>query len=241
MKYLEERKFETRYNEEQWEIILLDNNQLSFRRKDTSDDAKVISISSDEIVEQVSDHEFLTISNSLKNEEEREMVVLNFDVSEDEDEDVHYQRFTHCYALSDDLLFFKNERCEQEGCYAVYSIKAGGNLKAFEWLSKGYDIEAVKLSDDVNVEKSGLHVTRTIASDQANDYVQFVVDPVTFQPISEVHSTLRDKYMAVQSKEEVENIIREDEQYKEVVDLYSSEINDYSRDKAKEKLLSNIG
>lgn len=239
MKLLEERKFETRYNEEEWEITLLDDNRLSFRKKGVDGDAKIVSIAPDEIVEQVSDHEFLTISNSSKREdEEREMVVLNFDVPEDEDVDVHYQRFTHCYALSDDLFLFKNEkRSEEEGRYAVYSIKAGGNLKTFEWLSKGYDIDAVKLED----ERVVLHVTKAIASEQANDYVQFVVDPVTFQPISTVHSTLRDKYMDVQSSEEVENIIQEDLQYKEVVDLYSSEMNDYSRDKAKEKLLSNIG
>ena len=166
------------------------------------------------------------------------MVVLNFDVPEDEDVDVHYQRFTHCYALTDDLLLFKNEkRSEEEGRYALYSIKEGGNLIDFEWLSNGYDIDAVKLDD----ERTCLHVTKTIASEQANDYVQFAVDPITFQPISKVHSTLRDKYMDVQSSEEVENIIQEDLQYKEVVDLYSSEMNDYSRDKAKEKLLSNIG
>ena len=239
MKYLEEREFETKYDEKEWEITLLEDNRPYFRRKGTSDDAKTIFVPSDEIIEQVSDHEFLTISNSSKRDsEEREMAVLNFNVPEDEEVDVHYQRFTHCYALTDDLLLFKNEkRSEQEGRYAVYSIKAGGNLKAFEWLSKGYDIEAVKLADD---EQIGLHVTKTIASDQANDYVQFVIDPVTFQPISKVHSTIRGKYMTVQSKEDVETIVMEDEQYKEVVDLYSSEINDYSREKAKEKLLSNI-
>lgn len=237
MKYLEERKFETKYNEEQWELTVLENNQLSIRNKATLADARIISISPDEIIEQISDYEFLTISNSSKSAgEEREMVVLNLTVSEDEDMDVHYQRFTHCYALTDNLLLLKNEK---RGSCAVFSIRDGGNITAFDWLSKGYDIDAVNLSDDVNEDKIVLHVTKTIASDKANDYVQFVVDPVTFQPISKVHSTIRDKYMAVQSKEDVETIIQEDSQYKKTVDLYSSEINNYSRDKAKEKLLSN--
>lgn len=181
------------------------------------------------------------------------MVVLNLNIPVSEDIDVHYQRFTHCYALSDDLLLFKNDKKKVIGnggeveeipeCYAVFSIKACSNLKDFEWLSKGYDITAINLSDDADENRVALFVTKTIKSksDKADDYVQFVVDPVTFQPMSEVHSTIRDKYILVQSKEDVEAIIQEDCECKPFVDFYSSEVAKFNRDKAKAKILSNIG
>ena len=75
-------------------------------------------------------------------------------------------------------------------------------------------------------------------SQQENDYVQFLVDPISFQPISCVYSTLRDQYISVQSREDVEAIIQEDYVYKSFIADYFSKVGDVQREKAREKLLS---
>lgn len=242
MKCLEERKFEAKYNKEQWEIKLLEGNQLSIRNKKTLDEPRIIFTSPDSILEQVSDNEFFMITSS-NDVEEKELVVLNLSVPEDDEIDVCYERFTHCYAISDDLLLFKNETRDAETgeleIYCnVYSIKEGGILEAFEWLSQGYGIDPMVISNDDNENKVVLHVIKTIEADKAINYVQFLVDPVTFQPISAVYSSLRRGNIAVRSKQNVESIIRDDSQYMRIFESYFSEESECIKDEAKGIVLS---
>ena len=144
MKYVEEGKFETKYNQEQWDLIVSDG-YLYFYNKNTLKKSCPIAVSSNEVIEQVSDYEFFMVSNQSV---EKELCVVNLSGLEDDELDVHYQRFEHCYSLSDDFLLFKDPNKTIK--YDVYSIKSRGNLKGFSWLSTGYDISAIDLSGDGN-------------------------------------------------------------------------------------------
>ena len=71
-----------------------------------------------------------------------------------------------------------------------------------------------------NEDNAVLLVTKTIEADTAVKYVQFLVDIFTFQPISKVYSSLREKQIAVQSKKAVESIIQDDSLYMRVLESY---------------------
>ena len=119
-----------------------------------------IAVSSNEVIEQVSDYEFFMVSDQSV---EKELCVVNLSGLGDDELDVHYQRFEHCYSLSDDFLLFKDPNKTIK--YDVYSIKSRGNLKGFSWLSTGYDISAIDLSGDGN-RNIVLYVEKKLESQQ---------------------------------------------------------------------------
>ena len=147
--------------------------------------------------------------------------------------------YENCYELSDDLMLFEIKRIsdyEQKQKkvkkYSVYSLKENKELESFDWLSNGYDVTPIKTDDD----KIVLHIIKELRSEQGNDYVQFLVDSQNYKPISAVHSTLRDSYIDVSTKEDVQKLIKEDVFNKKIVDSQLSNMSKQSKKQATEEL-----
>lgn len=160
-------------------------------------------------IEKISENEFFLISGLESGSKRLRRVKL----SEGQVTENYTIDFRTCYQLSDDLILFNQtyflnfEGKLYDHKSNIYSISQNQNIQDFEWLSNGYEVTPVKLEEE---NKVALHVMKTIESKYGNSYIQFLVDSTTFQPISEVHSTLRTDKVRVANKEEVEKVINED-------------------------------
>lgn len=188
-------------------------------------------------IEQISDNEFYLINYLASGNKE----LFREQISKEGAKTLYKKVYENCYELSDDLMLFEIRHLrssifptKEVKDYSVYSLKENNELESFNWLSSGYDVTPTKTDEG----KIVLHITKELVSDQGNDYVQFLVDSQNFEPISNVHSTLRDSYIDVSTKEDVQKIVKEDTINKTIVDSKLSSMSEQSKEQAAGELFS---
>ena len=108
-------------------------------------------------------------------------------------------------------------------------------LNNANWLD-GTFIKIYNSNENLNDTK--LYVEKEINSFKiGNQKLLFVVDPNTLEPISDCYSQLRDSFIKVDSKEDIEKTITEDKRYINIIEKQIDAIEKEHIQKSKEKLL----
>ena len=93
--------------------------------------------------------------------------------------------------------------------------------------------------DDDNSDEIKIYVEENLCSCILNNpKLLFTVDPNTLQPNSDCYSQLRDSYIKVSSKEDIESIRLEEQKYIRIIEKEMLEKEHEQLQKAKTKILS---
>lgn len=239
MNELSEKFFKMSLATNNWKLKQIDEFNYCFSKVTNNEENYNINVAYFQGVEQISTNEFLLAIRNANGTKGIRRIKLNDGKIE---ESYNKMCFSKCYQLNDDIMLFVEQNLTsyqsifQEKRYTAYSIKKNKELKQFEWLSTGFDISAIDLSNDKSKNNIVLFAIKKLESKYGDDYIQFRVNTKTFQPIDLLHSTLRENYIKVETKDDVLKIIDEDKKYKQIVDWYFS--GDNSRDTATKKILS---
>ena len=120
-------------------------------------------------------------------------------------------------------------------CGGIYSIKDNSMLEEANWL-KGTVIDIYK--DDENPEEIKLYLEKEIYSYRLNNpKLIFTVDPNTLQPNSDCYSQLRDSFIKVNSKEDIDKITAEEQKNIRIIEEQMRQKEKEQLQKAKQKVL----
>ena len=118
----------------------------------------------------------------------------------------------------------------------IYSIKENKLLEEAKWLNMAR-VDIYK--DDDNSDEIKIYVEENLCSCILNNpKLLFTVDPNTLQPNSDCYSQLRDSYIKVSSKEDIESIRLEEQKYIRIIEKEMLEKEHEQLQKAKTKILS---
>lgn len=182
--------------------------------------------------EQVTDDEFLIYRRASGDDFE----IARYKLQKSELTKLFSQIFSKFHFISDDRIMFTYwGKTGPYRCKGIYSIKDNSMLEEADWL-KGDIIDIYK--DDENPEEIRLYVEKVIFSYKFDDQkLIFTVDPNTLQPISDCYSQLRDSFIKVNSKDDIDKIKSEDEKYIKIIDEQIQQKEREKLKKVKEKIL----
>ena len=146
------------------------------------------------------------------------------------------KQFSNFYFISDDkLLFTYWGNSGPYRCSGVYSIEKDCLIEEANWL-KGAVIEI--LFDKENQKIVNLYIEKEIFSYALQrQKVLFTVDPNTLQPNSDCYSQLRDSFIKVTCKEDIDKIISDDEKSIKIIEEQIYQEKKEKLQKAKEKII----
>jgi len=138
------------------------------------------------------------------------------------------------YFITDDRILLVS--WANSGVYrssGIYSIKDNNYVEDGKWL----DGKVIELFDyDDNQNEVGLYVEEEIYSYKlGNSKLLFTVNPYTLQPNSDCFSQLRDGFIKINSKEDIDNIKLEERKKLELSKnrFIKKNMNNYKRQKKK--------
>lgn len=212
------RLYGTEIDKKRWEIVEFDNQYYhSYKLMDKKEKRNyylyhIIGI------EQVAENEFLVFVRAscdafkiVRYKSQNSKIYQLFD-----------KTFSQFYFISNDRIMFTNVTSGGSyHCCGIYSIKENKILEEAKWLCN----VSVEIYDD-NPDDIKLYVEEELASYRLhNPKLLFTVDPVTLQPNSECYSQLRDSYIKVSNKEDIESIKVDDRKYMSIIEdeMYQKE------------------
>ncbi len=164
-------------------------------------------------VEQVTDDEFLIYKRANRDEFE----IVRYKLQNSEFYKLFDKKIGDFYFISDDrIMFIYCANDTSYRCSGIYSIKENKLLEEAKWLKfNRVDI----YEDDDNPGKIKIYVEEELISYELNNPILlFTVDPNTLQPNSDCYSQLRDSYIKVSSKEDIERVKSEEQEYINIID-----------------------
>lgn len=121
-------------------------------------------------------------------------------------------------------------------CSGIYSVKDNKYLEEGKWLDRKL-VETHVSADDP--EKILLYVNETLFSSMlGNPKLVYSVDSETLEPTSLCYSQLRDSYIEITSKSDLDTIRYEDSKYISIIEKIMFQEEREQLQKAKEKILS---
>ncbi len=226
------------YDKKKWDLNQKLDGYYIFRRKDQENAFSgynrtyYILESLIQYISQVSDHDFLFIKPLSDGTKEMKRFSLA-----DVKMEVFRSYFRKAFPLSNDILLFEIGNREEILGYKAYSIKQNQLLDKFQWLSSGFDIVPMKDDESGHVT---LSVTKKLSSNQGEDYIQFLLDGSSFEPVSSVYSSLRGKDFSVQNVEDIQNLIYEDRKYIHLADRCLLDLSDTNRENTTHKMFAKL-
>lgn len=97
-----------------------------------------------------------------------------------------------------------------------------------------------EISTKIKDGKTFLYCLKKISSSYGEEYVQFLIDEENLQPALPVFSTLRNSFIDVEDLFDIERIIAEDIEYKEIIDAYFFNLHNIPRMQAEDILLTSF-
>lgn len=226
------RLYEAKVDGKRWKIVETDNKSYhTFKLFDTEKGETYI-LRNIIGVEQVAEDEFLVyrrVGGDL-------FEIGRYKVKNAKFHQVFSKRFSKFDFISDDRIMFSSwGNTGPYCCIGIYSIKENKILDEAKWLN-GAAVEIYEDSD--NPSKVKIYVEKKLISYKLdNPTLSFVVDPDTLQPSSDCYSELRDSYIKVSSKDDIESIKAEDEKYIFIIKEYMYQKERERLQKVKAKLL----
>ncbi len=229
------RLYDAKVDEKRWKVVKIDNGENNY------DSYKLVDKKNEEIYflnhiicfEQVTDDEFLVYRRANYDDFE----IVRYKLQESKFIELFAKRFSQFYFISDDRIMFTYwGNTGPYRCGGIYSIKNNSMLEEANWL-KGTAIDIYK--DDENPEKIKLYVEKEIYSYRLrNQKLIFTVDPNTLQPNSNCYSQLRDSFIKVSSKEDIDKIESEEKKNINIIEEQMCQKEKEKMQKAKEKVLA---
>ena len=226
------RLYGTKINNDRWDIIEIDNkNYHSYKLIDKKYNNTYF-LNHIIGIEQVTDDEFLVFKRVNFDDFE----IIRYKMINSQPINIFSKSFNRFSFITDDRILFSY--WGNTGPYrssGIYSIKDNTMLNNASWLD-GTFIKIYNTNENLNDTK--LYVEKEIISFKiGNQKLLFVVDPNTLEPISDCYSQLRDSFIKVDSKEDIEKTITEDKIYINIIENQIDAIEKEHIQKIKEKLL----
>ena len=176
-------------------------------------------------LEQVGEDEFLVYKRGLGDN----FRITRYQLKDSKINKLFDKEFSNFYFISDDRILFtyygNNGRYYFSG---IYSIKENKILEEAKWLDR----------TSIEVYGNELIVSYELSSFQlSNPRLLFTVNPDTSEPNQYCYSELRDTYIKVSSKEDIERIESEEEKYIRAIENIMYQEEKEHLKKVKEKLL----
>ena len=226
------RLYGTKVDEKRWKIVEIDSNDYHSYKLIDKDNEEIYFLNHIIGIEQVTDDEFLIYRRANYNYFE----IVRYKLQKSELMQLFSKRFSQFYFVSDDRIMFTCwGSVGPYRCTGIYSIKDNVMLEEAKWLD---DTIIDVYENDENPKKITLYVEDTLSSYILGNYkLLFTVDPKTLQPNSDCYSQLRDDFIKVSSKEDIENIKSEEQKRIMVIEEQLNRQKHNQIKKAKEKLL----
>ncbi|MBQ7239865.1 MAG: hypothetical protein IJS56_00325 [Bacilli bacterium] len=226
------RLYGTKINNDRWDIIEIDNkNYHSYKLIDKKYNNTYF-LNHIIGIEQVTNDEFLVFKRVNFDDFE----IIRYKMVNSQPINIFSKSFNCFSFITDDRILFSY--WGNSGPYrssGIYSIKDNTMLNNANWLD-GTFIKIYNSNENLNDTK--LYVEKEINSFKiGNQKLLFVVDPNTLEPISDCYSQLRDSFIKVDSKEDIEKTITEDKRYINIIEKQIDAIEKEHIQKSKEKLL----
>lgn len=219
-------------DENRWEVIETDKDYYnSYKLKDKKK-GFYYSLSGIIGFEQVTEDEFLVYNRVSYDDFE----IARYKLQGNKRIKAFSKQFSNFYFISDDkLLFTYWGNSGPYRCSGVYSIEKDCLIEEANWL-KGAVIEI--LFDKENQKIVNLYIEKEIFSYALQrQKVLFTVDPNTLQPNSDCYSQLRDSFIKVTCKEDIDKIISDDEKSIKIIEEQIYQEKKEKLQKAKEKII----
>ena len=226
------RLYEAKVDEKRWKIVETDNENYHTY--------KLIDKEQDEIyffyhiigLEQITEDEFLVYRRSSYDYFEIARCKLqNSKISK-----LFSEQFSRFHFISDDRIMFTSwGRTGPYRCSGIYSIKENKMLEETEWLNG----TAIEVYQDEDKGEQKLYVEKEISSYKLhNPKLLFTVNANTLQPDSTCYSELRDSYIEINSKEDIEKLEKEEQKYARIIEeeLFKQELKQLHEAKEKIKI-----
>lgn len=228
------RLYDAKVDKKRWKVVKIDNG------KDNYDSYKLVDKKNEEIyyfryiigLEQVSENEFLVFRRANYDDFE----ISRYKLQESEFIKTFSKRFSQFYFISDDRIMFTYwGNTGPYRCGGIYSIKDNSMLEKANWI-EGTVIDIYK--DDENPDEIKLYVEKEIYSYRLNNpKLIFTVDPNTLLPNSDCYSQLRDSFIKVSSKEDIDKIESEEQKNIKIIEDQMFQKEKEQLQKAKQKVL----
>lgn len=228
------RLYDAKVDENQWKVVKINNGDDSY------DSYKLVDKKNEEIyyfryiigLEQVSDDEFLIFKRANYDG----FKIARYKLQKSKYIELFSERLSQFYFISDDRIMFTYwGNTGPYRCGGIYSIKDNSMLEEANWL-KGTAID-IYINDE-NPDEIKLYVEKEIYSYRLkNQKLIFTVDPNTLLPNSDCYSQLRDSFIKVSSKEDIDKIESADKKYINIIEEQIEKMEKEQLQKAKEKVL----
>lgn len=226
------RLYDAKVDQKRWKIVETDNKNYHSYKLIDKEKEEIYFLNHIIGIEQVTDDEFLVYRRANYDDFE----IIRYKLQESKLIQLFNKKFSQFHFISDDRIMFTYwGNTGPYRCNGIYSIKGNKMLEDAKWLD-GAAIDVYK--DDNNPEKIKLYVEDEITSCcLGNQKLLFNVDPDTLQPNSVCYSELRDSYLKVANREDIERIKAEDQKKIEIIGKIFFQQEQEQLKKAKEKVL----
>ena len=214
------RLYGIKADEKRWEFIEIDNTNYHIYKLIDKEKKDVYYFNNVIGIEQVALDEFLVY---------RKVNYEDFEISryklQNSTFDILFtKRFNQFHFINDDRIMFTYwGNTGPYRCSGIYSIKDNKILEEAKWLD-GTSITVYNDSENSNQIK--LYAEEEISSYKLNNpKLLFTINPNTLQPNSDCYSQLRDSFIKVSTKEDIENIKLEEQKTIRIIEeqLYQKE------------------
>ena len=224
------RLYEIKVDEKRWKVVETDNKNYHSYKIVDKEQEEIYFLNHIIGMEQVTEDEFLVYRRA--NYDYFEIVrckLQNSVVSR-----LFSKSFSKFNFISDDKIIFSSwGKTGPYRCNGIYSIKENKMLEDTKWLNEA----AIEIYQDEDSDEKKLYAEKEIISYRLhNPKLLFTVNPDTLQPGQYCYSELRDSYIEVHNKEDIEALTEEEKKYVRIVEdeLFQQELNQLHE--AKEKL-----
>lgn len=202
------RLYDVRIDQRRWKAIEVAGKSYHSYRVIDNDNNDMYFLSCIIGMEQVADNEFLV----YRRYDTDHFQILRCVFTSRNERVIFSKTFSKFEFLDDDKILFQDYNNRGSYYYGgIYSIKENKLLEETEWLK--YTPVEVEKDEDGNIF---LYVEKELDSSVLDPKsVLFTVDPKTLKPTGTCYSELRDEYIAVNSKEDIDKIVKADEKKNE--------------------------
>lgn len=226
------RLYETKADEKRWKIVEIDKENYKSYKLIDKENEEIYFLNHIIGFEQVTDDEFLVFRRTNYADFE----IVRYKLQNSKFIKLFSKSFNQFYFISDDRIMFTYwGNTGPYLCGGIYSINDNSILEEADWLI-GDDIEIYK--DDEKTDEIKLYVKKKLYSYRLNNpKLIFTVDPNTLQPNSDCYSQLRDSFIKVSSKEDVNIIESEEQEYIKIIEEQMHQKEKEQLQNEKEKVL----
>ena len=227
------RLYDVNLDEKRWKVHLIDEKGYPSYKFIDKDNDEIYTIYNIIGVEQVSEDELMVYQRYSWDD----FQIIRYRFGNGVMRQVFEKKFSRFEFLTDDrILFTYCDRGANQRISGVYSISENKMLEETDWLKYS---KVDSYIDENDEGKKKLLIEKDICSLEDSP-LMFIVDSTTLEPNSSCYSSFRNKYIDVNSKEDIIKIEKEDKKLARMISDFIFEQQQKRIYDAKEKIKKNI-